>query len=60
MPGWEPRSWGFHGDDGQLYNNDRSKDLVVAKYGTGDVVGCGVDFTSNVAFFTRNGEKLRK
>ena len=39
------------GDSGVLYG---------PTYGTGDTVGCGVDFTSRCAFFTKNGVKLGK
>ena len=63
MPGWRRGSWGYHGDDGKKYgvlNYDNDGDIYGPTYGTGDTVGCGVDFTSGCAFFTKNGVKLSK
>lgn len=63
MPGWAPQSWGYHGDDGKKFLEGNSGESVSNHddvYGTGDVVGCGVDFVTSSAFFTKNGEKLGK
>lgn len=60
MPGWHPHSWGYHGDDGKKFAGDGVGVLYGPTYGTGDVVGCGVDFASRTAFFTKNGEQLGK
>ena len=57
MPGWSNGSWGFLGDNGKTFAHGE-KGVYSDKYGTGDVVGCGVDFISNCAFFTKNGKKL--
>ena len=42
MPGWDPLSYGYHGDDGGLFH---SKGDMLRKfsptYGAGDTVGCG-------------------
>ena len=55
LPGWEPDSWGWHGDDG----NSFCCQLTGRKYGptftTGDIVGCGINFMTGCAFFTKNG-----
>ena len=60
MPGWVKGSWGYHGDDGKKYEEVGKGVPYGPTYGTGDTVGCGVDFTSGSAFFTKNGEKLGK
>lgn len=65
MPGWQnkgSRSWGYHGDDGNLFDNNmmpREKHPS-GTYGPGDVIGCGVDFAKETMFFTRNGETSGK
>ncbi|KAL9613142.1 MAG: hypothetical protein Q9167_002307 [Letrouitia subvulpina] len=55
FPGWEPESWAWHGDDG----NSFCCQMIGRKYGptftTGDIVGCGVNFMTHSAFFTKNG-----
>ena len=61
MPGWGHRSWGYHGDDGQLFCIDVGSNRgrpYGPTFGSGDVIGCGVDFGSKSAFFTKNGEHL--
>ena len=62
MPGWPSTSpwWGYHGDDGLLFQYD-SRPIQLPSYlpyGHGDVVGCGIDFTSRTLFYTINGVKL--
>jgi hypothetical protein len=60
MPGWEPSSWAYHGDDGQIYASRDQGKPYAAKYGKGDTIGCGINFRLRTAFFTRNGAVLRK
>ncbi|KAK0456873.1 ran-binding protein 10 [Armillaria borealis] len=55
LPGWEPNSWGYHGDDGCSFATERNGTAYGPTYGLGDVIGCGIDFTTDRAFFTRNG-----
>jgi len=58
MPGWEANAWGYHADDGAKFPG-RSQGLKYGPvYGTGDVVGCGVDFKRGFAFYTLNAEYL--
>lgn len=54
--GWDPGSYGWHADDGRSFAGQGSGELFSDKWTTGDVVGCGVDFPSGRAFFTKNGE----
>ena len=66
MPGWNPRSIGFHADDGKLYHQAG----FGAAYGPlsykGDRMGVGVDFETECGeeyvkvWFTRNGEMLNR
>jgi len=55
IPGWEPDSFAYHGDDGQVFSNTTSGKDYAEKFGTLDVIGCGINFRTNTAFFTRNG-----
>jgi hypothetical protein len=57
-PGWEPDSWAYHGDDGNTFCCQSSGKHYGPGYTTGDVVGCGVNFRTGCAFFTKNGANL--
>lgn len=59
MPGWDSRTWGYHGDDGQKFTGAGYGDFYSELYGIGDTVGCGVDKQGNI-FFTKNGVHLGK
>lgn len=58
IPGWEPDSYAYHGDDGQVFSNTTSGKNYGPKFGTLDVIGCGINFRTNTAFFTKNGHML--
>ncbi|KAG9188374.1 ran-binding protein [Alternaria panax] len=58
IPGWEPDSYAYHGDDGQIFSNTTSGKSYGPKFGTLDVIGCGINFRTNTAFFTKNGHML--
>ncbi|KAL1648155.1 hypothetical protein SLS61_007027 [Didymella pomorum] len=58
IPGWEPDSYAYHGDDGQIFNNTTSGKNYGPKFGTLDVIGCGINFRTKSAFFTKNGHML--
>lgn len=58
LPGWEPESWAYHGDDGLTFSCSASGKNYGPKYSTGDVIGCGVNFRTGQAFFTKNGVNL--
>jgi Ran-binding protein 9/10 len=56
-PGWEPESFGYHGDDGDIYLQNNVGKHYGQRFGPGDVVGCGINFRTRTAFFTKNGHK---
>jgi Ran-binding protein 9/10 len=58
VPGWEPESWGYHGDDGNIYAAQNIGKPYGQPFGPGDCIGCGVNFNTGTAFFTRNGRNL--
>jgi hypothetical protein len=58
-PGWEPGSWGYHGDDGHSFASHSSGKPYAETFGIGDTVGCLVNFRLNHALFTKNGRELR-
>lgn len=58
IPGWEPESWAYHGDDGSSFCNQTSGKPYGPKFSTMDVIGCGVNFRTGCAFFTKNGVNL--
>lgn len=59
MPGWEPESWGYMSDDGNLLcGNSSNPKKYGPTFGNGDVIGCGINFHKGNLFFTRNGNLL--
>ncbi|KAJ9156493.1 SPRY domain-containing protein [Pleurostoma richardsiae] len=57
-PGWEPESWGYHGDDGHCFASQNVGKHYGPTFTTGDVIGCGINFRTGCAFFTKNGAYL--
>jgi hypothetical protein len=53
-------SWGYHGDDGRCYAENIQQAHHWPKFGTGDVVGCGIEWGHDRTFFTLNGKRLGK
>jgi hypothetical protein len=43
LPGWEPRSYGYHGDDGHAFHGSGQGRPFGPGFGTGDVVGALLD-----------------
>jgi hypothetical protein len=49
-PGWEPNSYGYHGESGHKFANASSSSSIGAgetygpSFGMGDVIGCGMLF----------------
>lgn len=57
MVGWVSGTWGYHSDDGKTFEGPTwSGDPFGEEYKEGDVIGCGVNFTDETAFYTKNGE----
>ncbi|BGP42022.1 hypothetical protein JCM10449v2_006019 [Rhodotorula kratochvilovae] len=45
LPGWEDKSYGFHADDGRAFCSQGNGEEFGPTFSTGDVVGCGIDWT---------------
>ncbi|OMH84392.1 Ran-binding protein 10 [Zancudomyces culisetae] len=58
LPGWDPNSWGYHGDDGNSFLCNGHGKSYGPTYGTDDVIGCGINFMTKEGFFTKNGVYL--
>lgn len=58
LPGWEPHSYGYHGDDGHAFQGSgRGRDYG-PKYATGDVIGCLWNRIERTISFYKNGISL--
>nr|POE59283.1 ran-binding protein 9 [Quercus suber] len=55
LPGWEAESWAYHSDDGSSFTGASTGKTYGPEYGSQDVIGCGVNFKTGNAFFTKNG-----
>lgn len=55
LPGWDPLSWGYHGDDGNKFQCQGKGKQYGPTFSTNDTVGCGINFMDRTAFYTRNG-----
>lgn len=57
LPGWEQESWAYHGDDGKTFfgDNQGQGKPYGPTFGVGDTIGCGLNFSTGHAFFTRDG-----
>lgn len=58
LPGWEPDSYGYHGDDGYAFRDNSTGKQYGPKFASGDVVGCAINFRTGVSWFTKNGNAL--
>jgi hypothetical protein len=59
MPGWDFESYGYHSDDGSMFHGRGIPPRRgQPSYCPGDVVGCGLQYTSRKIFFTKNGQFL--
>ena len=59
LPGWESESWAYHGDDGKMFLGENGSGRTYGPtFTANDVIGCGVNFVTGCAFFTKNGVDL--
>ncbi|KAI9719237.1 MAG: hypothetical protein M1812_003567 [Candelaria pacifica] len=58
LPGWETDSWAYHGDDGFSFCCHSTGKPYGQKFSASDVIGCGVNFRTRSAFFTKNGVNI--
>lgn len=73
LVGWDKGSYGWHGDDGRSFAGRASGEPFAEQWTStsgfllpepstneseGDVVGCGIDFTTGKGFFTKNGKMM--
>jgi hypothetical protein len=57
QPGWESNSYGYHGDDGNLFHEPLRPDTGFGPtFSTNDIVGAGSDHLKQKIFFTKNGK----
>jgi len=54
-PGWTKKSYGYKAD-GKVYSNKQAGDVVMPKFTSGNIVGCGINYFKREIFFTYNGE----
>ena len=58
LPGWDKKSFGYHGDDGCAFASHGEGDAYGPKFTTDDIIGCGFDIIKKEIFFTKNGKNL--
>ena len=58
LPGWESESWAYHGDDGKTFFGEATGRPYGPTFAIGDIIGCGINFNTGQAFFTKNGVDL--
>lgn len=56
--GWEVSSYGYHGDDGNIFCASGVGKAYGPTYTVNDTVGCGVSTEDGSVFFTKNGQHL--
>lgn len=60
LPGWARESYGYHADDGNIFNGDGRGSSFGPTFTSGDVIGCGYNLVEGKCFFTKNGLNLGK
>lgn len=60
LPGWTRESYGYHADDGNIFNGDGRGTQFGPTFTSGDIIGCGYNLVEGKCFFTKNGVNLGK
>ena len=58
LPGWDARSYGYHGDDGHAFRGSGTGRPYGPTYGAGDIVGVLFNLAEKTISFTKNGIDL--
>lgn len=58
LPGWEPHSYGYHGDDGMAFQSCGTGKPYGPIFATGDVVGALLNRATKTISFVKNGIDL--
>ena len=58
LPGWEPHSYGYHGDDGHVFNGRGTGRPYGPVFGTGDWIGIIFNRVERTISFTKKGYDL--
>ena len=58
LPGWEPHSYGYHGDDGHVFNGRGAGRQYGPVFGTGDWIGVVFNRVERTISYTKKGLDL--
>lgn len=58
LPGWDKNSFGYHGDDGNMFCSSGTGQPYSQTFTTGDVIGCCLNLIEGTCFYTKNGSNL--
>ena len=58
LPGWEPHSYGYHGDDGHVFNGKGTGRKYGPGFGTGDWIGVVLNRVEGTISYLKNGIEL--
>lgn len=58
LPGWEPHSYGYHGDDGHVFNGKGTGRQYGPCFGTGDWIGVILNRVEGTISYIKNGIEL--
>ncbi|GLC42436.1 hypothetical protein PLESTF_000812400 [Pleodorina starrii] len=58
LPGWDPHSYGYHGDDGHAFSGSGTGRPYGPSFTTGDVVGALYDKAERTISYYKNGQPL--
>ncbi|RIB07989.1 concanavalin A-like lectin/glucanase domain-containing protein [Gigaspora rosea] len=58
LPGYGKNSWGYHCDDGCLFECSEIEEPYGPKFKSRDTIGCCLNFRNNTVFYTKNGVNL--